>query len=226
MNKRISSLILALIVTSPLAGLGQAGVENDPAYLPIDKVLDLKTMKPQVNINLPRFLLKDAASELSSVSGVSLEGSGVDFGELIKDVKLIRLVVIEADKENRLALDKAMKKLRTQVEAKWTPIVSVPEDNVGVYALSDPSGESTAGLAVLIYDDGDAVIGNIVGRVPIGKLIKIASQMDKLPKEVLKKLQGIGNQRNNSPAGGANRGVETNKPVEKAEAPAKEPATK
>jgi hypothetical protein len=65
---------------------------------------------------------------------------------------------------------------------------------VGVYAMSDPAGESTAGLAVLIYDDGDAVIGNIVGHVSIAKLIKIASQSGKVPKDFLKKLQERGNQ--------------------------------
>jgi hypothetical protein len=194
MNKLISSLVLALIAACPLASLGQASLEKDPAYLPIDKVLDLKTIQPEVNINIPRFLLQDAVSGLSSVTNGPLAGKATELADVVKDVKLIRLVVIEAKKTNRAALDKAMKTLQAELESKWTAIVSVPADNVGIYALGDPSGESMAGLALLVHDGDDAIIGNIIGRVSIGKLIKIASSMDKMPKDLLKKLQGIGNQ--------------------------------
>src|SRR5215467_4780779 len=169
MNKLISSLTLTFIAA--LASLGQTGAENDPAYLPIDKVLDLKTIRPEVNVNLPHFLLKDALSELNGTTNSLFEG--IDIADLIKDVKLIRIVVIEANKTNRPALDKSMKALQSELEKKWTAIVSVPEDkdHVGVYAMSDAAGESTTGLAVLIYDGSDAVIANIVGHVSIGKLI-------------------------------------------------------
>jgi hypothetical protein len=193
MKKYIASFMLALLTAYPLAGFGESSVEKDPAYLPIDKVLDLKTIRPEVNINLPRFLLKDALSELNG-AGTNSALEGIDIADLIKDVKLIRVVVIEANQTNRPALDKAVKTLREELEKKWTSIVSVPEDNVGVYAMSDAAGESTTGLAVLVYDGGDAVIGNVVGHVSIGKLIKIASQSDKVPKDLLKKLQGLRDQ--------------------------------
>jgi hypothetical protein len=202
MKKYIASFILALVTAHPLAGLGQTSVEKDPAYLPIDKVLDLKTIRPEVNINLPRFLLKDALSELNGTGTNSAPLEGIDIADLIKDVKLIRVVVIEANQTNRPALDKAVKALRSELEKKWTTIVSVPEEqeHVGVYAMGDPAGESTTGLAVLVYDHDDAVIGNIVGHVSIGKLIKIASQSGKVPKDLLKKLQGVGNQAKEAPA--------------------------
>jgi hypothetical protein len=192
-KKYIASFMLALLTAYPLAGFGQSSLEKDPAYLPIDKMLDLKTIRPEVNINLPRFLLKDALTELNG-AGTNSALDGIDIADLIKDVKLIRVVVIEANQTNRPALDKAVKALRDELEKKWTAIVSVPEDNVGVYAMSDPAGESTTGLAVLIYDGGNAVIGNVVGHVSIAKLIKLASQSDKVPKDLLKKLQGLGNQ--------------------------------
>src|SRR5262249_24691522 len=199
-----------------LAAFGETSVEKDPAYLPIDEVLDLKTIRPEVNLNLPRFLLKDALSELnSSTNGSPIEG--LDIADLIKDVELIRVVVIEANQTNRAALDKGLKTLRTQLEKKWTTIVSVPEenDNVGVYAMSDAAGESTTGLAVLVHDGSDAVIGNIVGHISIGKLIKIASQSGKVPKDLLKKLQTIGTQTKDSPAEKADEG-----PKAKADSPA------
>ncbi|MGH7973093.1 MAG: hypothetical protein ACREIC_30615, partial [Limisphaerales bacterium] len=84
--------------------------------------------------------------------------------------------------------------LRTDLEKGWTSIVSVPEENVGIYAMSDAAGESNTGLAVLVYDGDSAVICNVVGHVSVGKLIKIATESGKLPKDFLKKLQGLGNQ--------------------------------
>ena len=211
MKKWTTAFILALLTAYPLAGFGQASVEKDPAYLPIDKVLDLKTIRPEVNLNLPRFLLKDALSGLNgATNGSPIEG--VDIADLIKDVKLIRVVVIETNPTNRAAVDKAMKALRSELEKKWTTIVSVPEEkeHVGVYAMSDPAGESTTGLAVLVFDGNDAVIGNIVGRISIGKLIKIASQSGKVPKDFLKKLQGLGNQTNEPPAAKGDDSSKTN----------------
>ena len=215
MKKHFASFMLALLIAYPVAGFGQSSVETDPAYLPIDKVLDLKTIRPEVNINLPRFLLKDALSELKGL-GTNSVLEGIDIADLIKDVKLIRVVVIEANQTNRPALEKAVKTLREELEKKWTTIVSVPEEgeHVGVYAMGDPAGESTTGLAVLVYDRGDAVIGNIVGHVAIGKLIKIASQSGKIPKDFLQKLQGVGNQTNEpSKSDAKSAGADTKTPA-------------
>jgi hypothetical protein len=195
MKKLLVSLTLALIATSPLASFGQAGIETDPSYLNIDKVLDLKAIPPEVNVNLPRFLLKDALSGLTNTPNNPLAKAGIDLPDLLKDVKLIRVVVIQANTNNRPALDKSMKELRAELDGKWTTIVSVPDSNVGVYAIGDSAGESMAGIAVLVYDNGEAVIANVVGHVSIGKLIKIATQSGKLPKDLLKQLQNFGDQK-------------------------------
>jgi hypothetical protein len=219
MNKLLSILTLTVVVACPVAGFGEGSYEADPAYLAIDKALDLKAIRPEVDVNLPRFLLKDAASELSN----SMSAEKADFTELIKEIKLIRFLVFET-KTNRAALGKAMQKLRAELDAKWTPIVSVRdgEENVGIYAMGDPSGDSVAGIALLVSDHGDAVIGNIVGRVPLGKVIKLASQMDKLPKDLLKKLQGMANQTNSPAASNGDEQSKADKPAEAPEAPTKE----
>jgi len=193
MKKFFSPFTIALLAC-PLIALGQSNLTSDPAYLPIDKAFDLKAVPPQVNINLPRFLLKDVAPELNSVLKSRDKDKGIDFGELIKDVKLIRVVVLEANSSNRSAVEKGVKQLRKELEAKWTAIVSVPEENVGVYAMGDPAGESMTGIAVLVVNKDEAVVANVVGHVSIGKLIKLASQMDKVPKDLLKKLQSVGGQ--------------------------------
>jgi hypothetical protein len=226
MKKIITLFALATIAACPLAGFGQSDIEKDPAYLPIDKALDLKAIPPQVNVNLPHFLLKDAISGLSNAPGFDLASAGIDLPELLKDVKLIRVVVLEVSKTNRPAVDKGVKALRAELESQWTSIVSVPDkgNNVGVYAKSDASGESMAGVAVLIADSTDVVIVNVVGRVSIGSLLKIATQSNKLPKDFLWKLQGGKAKSAPQPAEKSDTGITTNKPAEVLKAPPKEPA--
>jgi hypothetical protein len=191
MNKLAAIFTMAFIAACPTRVIAQNNLENDPGYLGIDKAFDFKTLKPEVNINLPRFLLKDALADLDGGKNDPLAGLGINISELIQDIKLIRVVVMEGNKTNSEAVAKGMATLRSTLEKKWTPIAVVAEEkeHVGIYAISDPSGESTAGLAVLIHEgDGEAVIANIVGRVSLGKIIKAASQMDKFPKDLLKKL--------------------------------------
>src|SRR5215471_5439831 len=113
MKKFIASLILTVLTAYPMAGFCQTDIENDPAYLPIDKVLDLKTIRPEVNVNLPRFLLKDMVSDLNSANGGSPGLEGLGLADLVKDVKLIRVVVIAVNETNRPTVDKAVKTLRT-----------------------------------------------------------------------------------------------------------------
>ncbi len=48
------------------------------------------------------------------------------------------------------------------------------------------------------------------GRILIGKLVKIASQSGKLPKDLLKKLQGLGNQTKEPPAAKAGNSPKSN----------------
>lgn len=186
MKKLIAICTLAFIAACPTTMLAQANLESDPAYLAIDKAFDLKTIKPEVNINLPKFLLKDALADLDGI-----KGANINIAELIQDVKLIRVIVMEGKKTNNDAVEKGVAALKATLDTKWTPIVAVAEDSekVGIYAISDASGESIAGLAVLIHEKGgDAVIGNIVGKVSLGKIVKAASQMDKFPKDLLQKL--------------------------------------
>lgn len=196
MKKLITTLTLAFIAACPLAGFAQADIEKDPAYLPIDQTLNLKANPPKVNVNLPRFLLKEAVTGLST--NEALLKSGIDLADLVKDVKLIHVVVFEGG-SNSASLEAGVKQLQEKLEAKWTPIVAVKEENrVGIYAMGDPSGENMTGVAVLIHSGDNVVIANIVGHVSIGKLIRIAAQSKKLPKDFLKQLQGAGMQSDSS----------------------------
>ncbi len=226
MKKLISILTLTLVAACPIAVFGQADLEKDPAYLPIEKYLDLKAIPPQVNVNLPRFLLKDAISDLSTNDAFAK--SGIDLPDLVKDVKLIRVVVIQGGKNNHADLEKGVKKLRAELDAKWTPIVTVTEgSNVGIYAKGDPSGESMAGVAVLVSDGDDLVIGNLVGHVSIAKLLAVAKKSKQFPKDFFKNLPMGGEQSTAKPSAKADKtdgSAKTNAPVEAPEHAPKEAA--
>jgi hypothetical protein len=184
------AVTVTVLISSPCGAWAEAPLENDPGFLNIDRAIDLKAVHPQVNVNLPRFLLKDAAASLNGGPDDPLKDTDIKLADLIQEVKLIRVVVFEADKSDRDILDKGMKELRTQLDAKWTALVSVADgkENVGVYVRSSDNGESMAGLALLVDDGDDAVIANVVGKVSIGKVMKLASHMHKFPKDFLKKL--------------------------------------
>lgn len=185
------NMTLALLVASASMGLAQDKLKSHPAYLPIDSSIDLTVAKPEVNVNLPRFLLQNVVSELDGGPDDPFASMGIDFKDLVKGIQLIRVVVIEANETNKEKINAGVQKLRTQLESNWTPLVSVPEDGVGIYGLSDDSGNAMAGIALLVNDDGDVVIGNLVGEVSIGKILKIATQMKSLPPDLMEKLAGL-----------------------------------
>lgn len=197
MKIKLTSLSLSFIACASVLAADPPSLTQDPAYLPIDKVLDLKVAKPEVNVNLPRFLLMDAVSELESDTNNTFAASGVSLKDLIREIRLIRLLVISGNETNQAHIDQGVAKLTKMLETNWTAIVSVPDENVGVYAMSDPAGNEMTGIAVLIHNDGETVIANIVGHISIGKLIKLASSIDTkkgaslIPKELIEKLSGL-----------------------------------
>ncbi len=188
------TLAVSLLV-SPFALANQA-LRDDPAYLNIDEVIDREKAKPTVNVNLPKFLLNNAIKDFELEKDSPLAAAGVDLKEIIEGIKLVRLMVIEGDESNEAYLNQAVATLRKTLESQWTPIVSVPDDGVGVYAMSDASGETMAGLALLVQDDEDIVVANLVGELPIGKLLGMAARLggdleDLVPPELLEQLAGM-----------------------------------
>jgi hypothetical protein len=93
MKNLIAILTLAFIAAYPTRVTAQSNLENDPAYLAIDKAFDFNTIKPEVNVNLPKFLLKDALADLDGGKNDPFAGSGINISELVQDIKLIRVVV-------------------------------------------------------------------------------------------------------------------------------------
>jgi hypothetical protein len=195
MKKATTTLLLTALFALTRAAVAQNDLKSDPAYLPIDESIDVKIAQPEVTVNLPRFLLLNALSEFNGGADDPFAQAGIDIGEIVKDIKLIRVMVIEAKDGNQEHVAAGVKKLRTQLESGWVSIVAVPEEGVGIYAKGDPGGQSVAGLAILISDGDDTIVGNVVGNVPIGKLTKIASKLganNPQLKKLLEQLMGAG----------------------------------
>ena len=192
--------MIATLAIAQTTSLANKTLKEDPAYLPIDEVVDLSVLKPEVNVNLPKFLIKNAISEIGTGKDSPLVKAGIDIESLVKDVKLIRVVVIDADDEQRDQVDRAATALRSELDKSWMQIVSVPEEQVGIYALSDADGERMIGLALVVQDGNSLIIGNIVGELPLGKLLAVAAKLrggdleELLPPDLLEEIGGILNQ--------------------------------
>ena len=174
--------------------LAQGDLKDDPAYLDIDGALDFSEITPEVNVNIPKFLLNTALSEFTGGDDDPLAELGLNVKELTQDVKLIRVVVIDGKDHNAAAIKEGVEQLKAELAKDWISIVAVPKDNVFIYARSDASGKKLAGAALLVADGNKLVIGNLVGHVPLGKLAKIAAQLGKGDLEdIMKQLtQGAG----------------------------------
>lgn len=188
--------VAAFLAVVTVESLAQGKLKEDPAYLDIDGAIDFSVVKPEVNVNLPKFMLMDVVSEFDGGEGDPFAKLGLNIRDVVKDVKLIRVAVIEASEKDRKALTAGAEKLRKHLEAEWLPVVSVPEEKVGIYVMSDASGEKMAGLALLVDEGDSVVIGNVVGGLPLGKLLKMAVSLgaggDFDLEEVLEQIAGAG----------------------------------
>lgn len=180
-------------------------IKEHPAFLPLDKYIDLKTIEPTVNVNLPKFLLNNMLSELSEGGEDPFGEVGIQIKDLVKDIRLIRVMVFELgnNKDSSTAkgkLKKGIDQLQSEMNDNWLPIAKVPEANVGIFAMGDESDERMIGLAMTVVQDDVVVIGNIVGEISIGKIVKLGTtvygateggQSGPPPMEELLKMLGV-----------------------------------
>ena len=158
-------------------------IEDHPAYLDIDGAMPMDAIQPEVNVNLPRFLINSALQDLEIPTDPSGEEDNqaaamvTELKDLLSDVKLIRVLVLNKATDNRGHIAAGMPKLHEQLRKSWMPIVSVPEENVGIYAKGDDTGEVMLGMAVVVDEGNNVIIANIVGNVSFGKIFKMLAQV-------------------------------------------------
>ena len=104
MNTLSKTTLIAMLLSGPIVGAAQGALKADPAYLRIDDAINLSIAKPEVNVNLPKFLLTNAASEFKGGPDDPFAKIGINVNDLIKDIKLIRVMVIEASEESEVRI--------------------------------------------------------------------------------------------------------------------------
>ena len=151
-------------------------MKKDPAYLPIDKAIDLKANPPEVNVNIPRFLLNDALTGLDETN--FLKEAGIDLQDLFKDVKLIRVGDHRGQQKQppglRVGSQNASEGTRRQVDAHCANGRRCERLRAGETRKANPPPD-----CALLMNDGDIIIANVVGHVPLAKILNIASKNNK-----------------------------------------------
>ncbi len=185
--KNIRVLAAAMIVCTVIHGVTQAQesgpkpvpLREDPAFVDVDSFFDTQALRPEVNVNLPQFLLRNMVSELNGGKEDPFAEMGINIAELTKDIRLVRVMVLESrgDSEKQKLISSSMDKLRQSLRSGWIPVVNVPDGNVSVYAMGDDTASRMMGLAITVSEGGSAVVVNVVGEIPIGKIIGIAGRV-------------------------------------------------
>lgn len=175
---KIKSSFCSLLLLLPCVLSAQSA---DRAYLNIDAIIDYSIAPPEVNINLPPFLLNSLKSDLAEQQP--------ELAEITEGINSIRVLVIPRNDENSAHLAEAYDQIHTLLEKDWTPILSVPEENLGIYAISDETGLEMAGIAGMISAEDNFIVINLAGKISLGKLLKIAHNMDAIDLESI--LQGF-----------------------------------
>lgn len=209
MKTKTLSIITLSLGLATLVAQAQKGLENDPAFLNIDKYIDIQKIVPEVNVNLPKFLLNNMALEFNGGPEDPFAQAGINVSEIIGGIKLIRVMVISDQKPEAAAyLKEASKGIEAELKSKWTVLVNVPDENIGIYATSDEKGEKMAGLALFMNTPGETIIGNIVGEIPLAKIMKMAANLKggKGMAKIMEVLQGV----NQAPAGNSSSDSDKN----------------
>ena len=77
------TLLYGLLISLPWSACAQSNLKQEPAYLRTDEVFDLQIAKPEVNVNLPRFLLMNAVSEFDGGEGDPFAAAGINLAEIL-----------------------------------------------------------------------------------------------------------------------------------------------
>jgi hypothetical protein len=114
------------------------------------------------------FVEVQVSSNLLSLAAQFVEKQEPDAAKLLRSVQLVRVNVIGITDENRDALQKQIKSIGQQLEAKgWDCNVKVRGKNgedVGVYTQTR-GGQALAGLAITVQDAEHVVLANVVGDI-------------------------------------------------------------
>ncbi len=177
-------ILFPLAAASLLAVVSVAslwGADPAPGYVDFGKLVPSAEGK-FVEVNLSEGLLKFAATICSHEEPQA--------AEMIRNLKHVRVNVIELNDANRATTIERVKAVRQQLEAQgWAQMVNVREapkgDDVQIFAKTRGE-EAIEGLAVTVIENQhEVVLVNIVGDI---KPEQIASLAERFNIEPLKKI--------------------------------------
>ncbi len=172
--KRMLNPLAAATILAAVAAANLPGAEPSPGYVDFGKLVPAAEGK-FVEVNLSEGLLKFAASICSHEEPQA--------AEMLRNLKHVRVNVIELNDANRAATIERVKTVRQELEAQgWAQVVNVREapkgDDVQVYTKTR-GDEAIEGLAVTIIDNQhEVVLVNVVGDIKPDQIASLAERFD------------------------------------------------
>jgi len=181
--------VLATAVLAATFGL-RAFAENAPPGQ-----VDFGTFSPSASGG--EFVEVNLSSNLISMAAQFIQKSEPDVAKLLTGLHQVRVNVIGLDDENRVDLEKRVRKVRRELDSKgWERVVTALEKNqdVGVY-LKTANKDTIQGLAVIVLEGKkEAVFVNIVGNIKPEQLAMVGERLHIEPLKHLEKATGHSNE--------------------------------
>ena len=177
-----SGLVLTVLSTS--LSLGLCADSAQPGSVDFGKFTESASGAEFVEVNVNGSMIAMAAR--------LAQKDQPEIADLLHGLKGVRVNVFGLDDQNRADVEKRVKDLRAELDAKgWQRVVAVQQkhEDIGVY-MKTQGEESVQGLVVTILDGHrQAVLINIVGDIRPEKVALIGERFNIEP---LKKLKGMG----------------------------------
>lgn len=108
------------------------------------------------------------------------EKSEPQVAEVLRGLQLVRVNVIGLNAENRDEMEKRVKAIRSELEARhWERIVTAQKSDEDVSVFLKMRGdEAVEGLAVTVQDKGEVVLINIVGNIQPEKIALVGERLN------------------------------------------------
>ncbi len=171
--KSVIHLTVGMALLSGLLNTGFGAEATTPGYVDFGKFTPPAAGGEFVEVNI--------SNNLISMAARLGEKSEPQLAELLRGLQRIRVNVIGLDDENRAELQKRVKTIRSELDAKgWERVVTAQkkDEDVGIY-VKTRGEEAVQGLVVTILSaNKQAVLVNIVGDMKPEKLSLVGERFN------------------------------------------------
>ena len=170
MKRRTLLGLLAALIIGASAISAQTPVEEHPGYFPLEELAILPRESLNVEINLPRSLLKLVALSVDDEP---------EFADLMSNLEAIRVQIASLENLERKQVQARLQEATKWLEQRdWRGLVRIRDVDEELYYYSREAGGEIAGVTILVLDDEEATIVNLVGKIDLAKLSEIIRGLD------------------------------------------------